>query len=132
MLTLVTVSIGLFLIILTGWTLTTYFSKKESQDLIRKELTNLSDICKKFFGSLKNLIGILVSNSLSSEPNETNPVQNTVLTEDETLLNLVKPVKEIEATPLEVAHEDSDVDAALSSFSPEVVEVINQEEEKVA
>ena len=132
MLTLVTVSIGLFLIILTGWTLTTYFSKKDSQDLIRKELTNLSDICKKFFGSLKNLIGILVSNSLSSEPNETNPVQNTVLTEDETLLNLVKPVKEIEATPLEVAHEDSDVDAALSSFSPEVVEVINQEEEKVA
>jgi|TARA_B100000902_G_scaffold308119_1_gene297201 hypothetical protein len=132
MLTLVTVSIGLFLIILTGWTLTTYFSKKDSQDLIRKELTNLSDICKKFFGSLKNLIGILVSNSLSSEPNETNPVQNTVLTEDETLLNLVQPVKEIEATPLEVAHEDSDVDAALSSFSPEVVEVINQEEEKVA
>ena len=132
MLTLGTVSIGLFLIILTGWTLTTYFSKKDSQDLIRKELTNLSDICKKFFGSLKNLIGILVSNSLSSEPNETNPVQNTVLTEDETLLNLVQPVKEIEATPLEVAHEDSDVDAALSSFSPEVVDVINQEEEKVA
>ena len=132
MLNLVTLSIGLFLIILTGWTLTTYFSKKDSQDLIRKELTNLSDICKKFFGSLKNLIGILVSNSLSSEPNETNPVQNTVLTEDETLLNLVQPVKEIEATPLEVAHEDSDVDAALSSFSPEVVEVINQEEEKVA
>ena len=132
MLTLVTVSIGLFSIILTGWTVTTYFSKKDSQDLIREELTNLSDICKKFFGSLKNLIGILVSNSLSSEPNETNPVQNTVLTEDETLLNLVQPVKEIEATPLEVAHEDSDVDAALSSFSPEVVEVINQEEEKVA
>ena len=70
MLTLLTVSIGLFVIILTGWTLTTYFSKKDSQDLIRKELTNLSDICKKFFGSLKNLIGILVSNSLSSEPKE--------------------------------------------------------------
>ena len=132
MLTLVTVSIGLFSIILTGWTVTTYFSKKDSQDLIREELTNLSDICKKFFGSLKNLIGILVSNSLSSEPNETNPVQDTVLTEDETLLNLVQPVKGIEATPLEVTHEDSDVDAALSSFSPEVVEVINQEEEKVA
>ena len=132
MLTLVTVSIGLFSIILTGWTVTTYFSKKDSQDLIREELTNLSDICKKFFGSLKNLIGILVSNSLSSESNESNPVQDTVLTEDETLLNLVQPVKEIEATPLEVAHEDSDVDAALSSFSPEVVEVINQEEEKVA
>ena len=132
MLTLVTVSIGLFLIILTGWTLTTYFLKKDSQDSVREELTNLFDICKKFFVSLKNLIGILVSNSLSSESNETNTVQETVLTEDEQLLSLVQPVKEIEATPLEIAHEDSDVDAALSSFSPEVVEVINQEEEKVA
>ena len=45
---------------------------------------------------------------------------------------MVQPVKEIEATPLEIAEEESDVDAALSSFSPEVVEVINQEEEKVA
>ena len=132
MLTLVTVSIGLFLIILTGWTLTTYFLKKDSQDSVREELTNLFDICKKFFVSLKNLIGILVSNSLSSESNETNTVQETVLTEDEQLLSLVQPVKEIEATPLEIAHEDSDVDAALSSFSQEVVEVINQEEEKVA
>ena len=132
MLTLVTVSIGLFLIILTGWTFTTYFSKKDSQDFIREELTNLFDICKKFFESLKNLIGILVSNSLSSESNETNTVQETVLTEDEQLLSLVQPVTEIEATPPEIAHEDSDADAALSSFSPEVIEVINQEEEKVA
>ena len=131
MLTLVTVSIGLFLIILTGWTLTTYFSKKDSQDLIRKELTNLSDICKKFFGSLKNLIGILVSNSLSSESNETNTVQETVSTEDEQLLNLVRPVNEIESTSLEVT-DDANDDAALSSFSPEVIEVINEEEEKVA
>ena len=130
MLTLVTVSIGLFLIILTGWTLTTYFLKKDSQDSVREELTNLFDICKKFFVSLKNLIGILVSNSLSSESNETNTVQETVLTEDEQLLSLVQPVTEIEATPLEIAHEDSD--SALSSFSPEVIEVINQEEEKVA
>ncbi len=132
MLTLATVSISLFLIILTGWTLTTYFLKKDSQDSIREELTNLFDICKKFFASLKNLIGILVSHSLPSEANETSPVQETVLTEDEQLLNLVQPVKEIEATPLEIADEESDVDAALSSFSPEVVEVINQEEEKVA
>ena len=130
--TLITLSIGFFLVILTGWTLTTYILKKDSQDSIREELTNLFDICKKFFVSLKNLIGILVSHSLPSESNETSPVQETVLTEDEQLLNLVQPVKEIEATPLEIADEESDVDAALSSFSPEVVEVINQEEEKVA
>ena len=132
MLTLATISISLFSIILTGWTLTTYFLKKDSQESIREELTNLFDICKKFFVSLKNLIGILVSSSLSSESNETNPVKDDVLTEDETLFNLVQPVQEIEASPLEIAHEDSDSDAALSSFSPEVVEVINEEEEKVA
>ena len=132
MLTLAIVSISLFLIILTGWTLTTYFLKKDSQDSIREELINLFDICKKFFVSLKNLIGILVSHSLPSKSNETSPAQETVLTEDEKLLNLVQPVKETEATPFEIVDEESDIDAALSSFSPEVVEVINQEEEKVA
>ncbi len=132
MLTLATVSISLFLIILAGWTLTTYFLKKDSQDLIREELTNLFDICKKFFVSLKNLIGILVSHSLPSESNETSPVQETVLTEDEKLINLVQPVEETEATPFKIVDEESDVDAALSSFSPEVIEVITQEEEKVA
>ena len=131
MLTLATVSISLFLIILTGWTLTTYFLKKDSQDSIREELINLFDICKKFFVSLKNLMGILVSHSLFSESNETSPAQETVLTEDEKLLNLVQPVQEIEAPSLEVAHEE-DSDTALSSFSPEVIEVINEEEEKVA
>ena len=132
MLTLVTVSIGLFLIILSGWTLTTYLFKKDSQELIREELTNLLDICKNLFVSLKNLIGILGSNSLSSESSETNPVQETVLTDDEQLLNLVQPVNEIEAKPLEVEQEETNLDTALSSFSPEVVEVINEEEEKVA
>ena len=131
MLTLVTVSISLFFIILTGWTLTTYFFKKDSQEFIREELTTLLDICKKFFVSLKNLIGVLVRNSLSSESSERNPVHETVLNEDEQLLNLVRPTKEIETTSLEIAHDEND-DAALSSFSPEVVEVINEEEEKVA
>ena len=131
MLTLITVSISLFLIILTGWTVTTYFLKKDSQELIRGELTNLFDICKKFFVSLKKLIEILASHSLSAESNKTNPGEETVLNEDEQPLNLVQPVKEIAAPSLEIGH-DKDNDDALSSFSPEVIEVINEEEEKVA
>ena len=131
MLTLITVSISLFLIILTGWTVTTYFLKKDSQELIRGELTNLFDICKKFVVSLKKLIEILASHSLSAESNKTNPGEETVLNEDEQPLNLVQPVKEIAAPSLEIAH-DKDNDDALSSFSPEVIEVINEEEEKVA
>ena len=129
MLTLVTVSISLFFIILAGWTLTTFFLKKDSQKFIKEELTNLFDICKKFSISLKNLIGILASNSLSYESSETNPVEETQLNKDEQPLNLVKPLKESEEESLEIANED---DTALSSFSPEVVEVIEEEEEKVA
>ena len=127
MLTLFTVSIGLFFICLAGWTLVTYFLKNDSQKFIREELMNLFDICKKFSISLKNLVRILISNSLSSESSEANPIDETILDKDEQPLTLVHPVQEIE----EVAHEE-DCDTALSSFSPEVVEVINEEEEKVA
>ena len=131
MLTLVTLSIGLFFICLAGWTLTTYFLNSDSQKFIREELTNLFDICKKFSVSLINLIRILLNNSLSSKSSETNPIDESVLDKDEQLLNLVQPVQEIKATSSEVTHEE-DEDIALSSFSSEVVEVINEEEEKVA
>ena len=131
MLNLLTISISLFLIILTGWTVTTYFIQKDSQELIREELTNLFDICKKFFLFLKNLIGILTSTSLSPEEIETIPVEETLSKKDEQLLNVVQPINEIKEQSVEVKHNDND-DDALSSFSPEVVEVINEEEEKVA
>tara|TARA_B100000427_G_C15111893_1_gene421850 strand:+ start:68 stop:460 length:393 start_codon:yes stop_codon:yes gene_type:complete len=130
MLNLITISIGLFLMILTGWTFTTYFVKQDSQKVIKEELVNLFSICKQFFLSLKNLIGILASTSLSLEKREITPVEETVSKEDEQLLNLVKPIHEIKDQSVEVKHDD--VDDALSSFSPEVVEVINEEEEKVA
>ena len=130
MLNLITISIGLFLIILTGWTVTTYFIKKDSQEVIREELSNLFDICKKLFFSLKNLIGILISTSLSPKERDTSPVEETLSKKDEPLLNVVQPINEIEEQSVELKHDDDD--DALSSFSPEVVEVINEEEEKVA
>ena len=131
MLNLITISIALFLIILTGWTITTYFIKKDSQEVIREELSKLFDICKKLFFSLKNLIGILISTSLSPKERETSPVEKTLSKKDEPLLNVVQPINEIEEQSVELKHDDDD-DDALSSFSPEVVEVINEEEEKVA
>ena len=131
MLNLITISISLFLIILTGWTVTTYFIKKDSQEVIKEELTNLFDICKKFFFSLKNLIGILTSNSLSPEERDITSMEEAVSKKDEQLLNVVQPINEIKEKSEEVKHDDDD-DNALSSFSPEVVEVINEEEEKVA
>ena len=131
MLTLITISISLFLIFVTGWTLTTYFIKKDSQNLIRKELKNLFDVCKMLVISLKTLIEILASSSFSSESEEVNAVETTISDEDEQLLSLVHPVQKIESASLEVVQEEDD-DTALSAFSPEVVDVINEEEEKVA
>ena len=131
MLNLITISISLFLIILTGWTVTTYFIKKDSQEVIKEELTNLFDIGKKLFLSLKNLIGILTSNSLSPEERDITSMEEAVSKKDEQLLNVVQPINEIKEQSVELNHDDDD-DIALSSFSPEVVEVINEEEEKVA
>ncbi len=131
MLNLIRISIGLFLIVLTGWTFTTYFIKKDSQKFIREELSNLLDICKKFILSLKNLIKILASTFLSSEERKVTPIEEIVLKESEQPLNLVQPIKKIKDQSVEVRLYEND-DEALSSFSPEVVEVINEEEEKVA
>ena len=129
MLTWITVSFSLFFVAVTGWTITTYFVKENSQILIKAELKNLFDISKMLFVSLKNLIKILAKNSLSLESsNTTSPVESNELNEQP--LTLVKPVKEIESTSLKLDLEDNDT--ALSSFSPEVVEVITEEEEKVA
>ncbi len=131
MLNLTTIATSLFLIVLTGWTFTIYFIKKNSQKLIREELTNLFDICKRFILSLKNLLVILASSSISSEEIKVAPAEESVLNEDVQPLNLVQPIKEIKDQSVEVRHNEDD-DDALSAFSPEVVEVINEEEEKVA
>ena len=131
MLTLITISICLFIIVLTVWTLSTYFIKKDSQKLIREEVKNLFNACKQLFESLINLIGVLTSHSISNESIEEDQVKKTILNEDEQLLSLIQPVREMETPSLDIENEE-DTDTALSSFSPEVVEVINEEEEKVA
>ena len=84
-----------------------------------------------FLISLKSLIGVLSKHSFSSDPSQTNAIDSNVLDKYEKPLNLVQPVKKIETTSLEVPLEDND-DVALSAFSQEVVDVIHEEEEKVA
>ena len=131
MLTLITVSICLFCILLTGWTVTTYFIQKDSQQFIIKELRNLLNICTQFFISLKNLIIILTKYFPSSESKETSSVEKQELDKDEELLTKVQPIQEIENQSFELTNKEDD-DIAISSFSPQVIEVINEEEEKVA
>ena len=126
------VSIYLFFILLTGWTVTTYFIQKDSQQFIIKELRNLLNICTQFFISLKNLIIILTKYFPSSESNETSSVEKQELDKDEELLSLVQPIQEIENQSFELTNEEEDDDIAIASFSPQVIEVINEEEEKVA
>ena len=131
MLTLITVSFCLFVILLTGWTVTTYFIKKDSQQFIVKELRNLLNICTQFSISLKNLIIILTKYFSSSESNETSSVEKQELDKGEEPLGRVQPIQEIENQSFELTNKEDD-DIAISSFSPQVIEVINEEEEKVA
>ena len=106
--------------------LTTYLVKENSQKFIKEELNNLFDIFKMFSISLKNLIVVLAKYSFSPDSSEVNPPESNEL--DEPLLRFVQPV---EATSFDMpVNEDEDTE--LSAFSPELIEVINEEEEKVA
>ncbi len=126
MATVIIVSFSLFLLCITGWTITTYFVKEDSQKFIKEELKNLFDVCKMFYVSLKSLIGVLTKYSFASAPNEASPSDSNGFDDQE--LNLVPLVEtaSFESTVKE------DVDTALSAFSAELVEVITEEEEKVA
>ena len=130
MFTLITVSLSLFFLALTGWTITTYFVREDSQKGIKDELKNMLNILKIFFISIKNLILILAQQSFSSHSSKINPTKANELNENP-LLSLVETSKEIESPSLKVSVQEDD-DTALSSFSPEVIEVIKEEEEKVA
>ena len=135
MVTLFKVSFYLFFIGLTGWTVTTYLIKEDSQKFIKEELKNLFDNCKMLFVSIKTLIGVLTKHSFSSESSEASPAESKEF--DDQLLKLVQPVQSVEASgatessPAEVP-EKEDQDTALSSFSPELIAVITDEEEKIA
>tara|TARA_Y100001968_G_scaffold323896_1_gene362310 strand:- start:3022 stop:3411 length:390 start_codon:yes stop_codon:yes gene_type:complete len=129
MFTLITVSFSLCFIALTGWTITTYFVKEDSQKVIEEELKNLFNISNKFFASLKSLIVFLAKTSFSYDSSETKLVEYNESNDNP--LDLVQPAKKVESNSLEVPNKEYD-DIALSSFSPEVVELIEEEEEKVA
>ena len=134
MFTFVTVSFSLLIVFLSGWTITTYFVKEDSQQVIKKELKNLYHVSKMFFISIKSLIEILGRNSFSLTSSETNATETTTAessSSEEPPLSLFKPVKEVESSSLDVQLEE-DQDIALSSFSPKVIEVIEEEEDKVA
>ena len=126
MFTLITASLFLLFIVLTGWTITAYLVKKESQQSIAKELTNLLNLNKMLFVSLKSLVGVLVKYSFYSDSPEGNPADSIELNEQ-----LSEVVESVEAPSFKVQVKE-DEDTALSSFSPELIEVITEEEEKVA
>ena len=135
MFTFITVSFSLLIVFLSGWTITTYFVKEDSQQVIKKELKNLYNIFKMFFLSIKNLIEILGRNSFSSYSSETITTETTTAESRESEkdpLSFFKPVKEVQSSSSLDVQLEEDKDIALSSFSPKVIEVIEEEEDKVA
>ncbi len=121
---------------LTGWTISTYIVQEESKKVIKEELRNLFDICKMLFVSLKSLIGVLAKYSFPSDSEEVTHTESDGA--DEQPLKIVQPVEEMEAveavetTGMVPSIESVEEDTAMSSFSPELIEVITEEEEKVA
>ncbi len=128
--TLIVVSFSMIVVGLTGWTIATYLIKEDSKKFIKEELANLLDICKLFFSSLKSLIVILAKYSSSSELIETTPNESCELnTNPSEVFDIIEAVEKTSAIP---SDEKTEEDPMLSSFSPEVIKVITEEEEKVA
>ncbi|KGG14870.1 MULTISPECIES: hypothetical protein [unclassified Prochlorococcus] len=79
MLTILTVLFSLFFIGLTGWTITTYVTKEEFQKLIKEELSNMFEITKMFFVSIKSLIQLLIKASFPSVLDESIEIDDQLL-----------------------------------------------------
>ncbi len=124
MFNLIAVFFSLFFIGLTGWTAITYLVKKDSQSSIKKEFGNLLNLTKMLLLTLKSLLGVLAKHSFTSDSNDAASVESKEL--EEQLLKVVEPAQPVEV-PL-----NEDEDTALSSFSPELIEAITEEEEKIA
>ncbi len=128
--TLILVSVSLFCFGLAGWTMATYLVKDDSKKFIQEELINLLDLGKRFFVSLKSLIEVLIKYSFSSDPIEEITAESSELKEQS--LKIVDPIEAVESTGTIPSMKMVEEDTELSSFSPELVEVITEEEEKVA
>ena len=135
MTTLILAPFFLVFIGLAGWTIATYLVKEDAKTFIKEELMNLLDLFKMFFVSLKSLIEVLAKYSFSSDsiegtPIEQSPVESGGLQQQP--LQVVDPIEAVETTGTIPSTKGVEEDTALSAFSPELVEVITEEEEKVA
>ncbi len=122
MTTVISVFFSFSVVTLLGWTAITYMAKKESKELIKEELMNLFDICKMLFVSLKSLIAVLTKAWSSPESIEESYSESNVL----------EVVEAVETMGFVPSVEGLEEDTELSQFSPELVEAITEEEEKVA
>ncbi len=120
---LITVSFSIFIFGITGWTLTTYLVKEDSQQVITDELKKLYEICKDLVASLRSLVGILAKYSRPFDSNK-----STSSDADPINVETLKAVQQV-APDVKASVEDDD---ELASFSPELIEAITEEEEKVA
>ena len=88
----ITVFFSLIIFGLTGWTLTTFVSKDDSQKVIKGELENIFEITKRLLLSIKSLIKILTKASFSSNADKTTSAKATEV--DEQLLKFVPSISD--------------------------------------
>ena len=92
MLNVITVLFSLFFFGLTGWTLTTFVTKDDSQKDIKEELEDIFEITKRLLLSIKSLIQILTKASFSSSSDKATSDKATGV--DEQLLNFVPSISD--------------------------------------
>ena len=92
MLNVIIVFFSLFIFGLAGWTLTTFVTKDESQEIIKEELGNLFEITKRLLLSIKSLVQILTKASFSSNSDKATSDKATGV--DEQLLKFVPSISD--------------------------------------
>ncbi len=90
MLNVITLFFSLFIFGLAGWTLTTFVTKDDSQQVIKGELQNIFEITKMLLLSIKSLIQILTKASFSS--NSAKSTSDKATEVDEQLLKFVPSI----------------------------------------
>ena len=79
MVTFFVVVFAVLVIGLTGWTITTYVSKDDSQPLIKEELGNMLEITKMLFVSIRSLVQLLRKASFHSISDESTEIDDQLL-----------------------------------------------------
>tara|TARA_Y100001968_G_scaffold304228_1_gene319076 strand:- start:110 stop:502 length:393 start_codon:yes stop_codon:yes gene_type:complete len=124
---LLSLSIGLL-------TLISFKSDSSNKEDLKNTLSLISKDLKSIFKNLKNLL-LVVFKDLLNDSQDSIQLSNSIYSEEkaqEEKTNNNTTMNSINSLNQEETSVPKDLDLAINEFSPEVIQIINEEEEKVA